>query len=108
MCGENLLKLKKVATKSMTKVINNKHTIIDTLVITTMSLVSHGNESGTDLTLDKAVREHIYHAEKYIDSIDDIELEEVLELCKSIYNAFDIEEISISIPKAYGNRAGWF
>lgn len=100
MDNKKLKDLKKLATKSNTRVINNNHTIIDTLVISTISLLSYGNEIGSMRYLDIVIIDTFRRAEKYIDKLDHCENEYyILILCKSVYESFDNQDFIIKNPK---------
>ena len=106
---QKLKDLKKLATKSNTRIINNNHTIIDTLVISTISLLSNGNENGSIRYLDKLIIDIFRRAEKYINELDYYEEEyDIFILCKSVYKSFNNQDFIIKNPKGYGKDRGWF
>lgn len=107
--NQKLKDLKKLATKSNTRVINNNHTIIDTLVVSTILLLSYGNESGSMQYLDRLIIDTFRRAENYINKLDHYEEEyDIFILCKSVYKSFDNQDFIIKNPKGYGKYQSWF
>lgn len=105
---ELLNELKKLATKSNIKIINNNHTIFDSLVIITMSTISMGNENGLVIDLYRQYKSLSNMCYNYLDEEDEldnyVELTSIFELCKHIIDMLDIKKIIINEPKGYNFR----
>lgn len=100
---KKLKELKKLATKSNGKIINNKHTIVDSLVIITMSIASMGNEKGMVCDLDRQWKYIANRSWDYLESLENNtnEIELIIELCSSLYYDLDEEKIIIKEPEGY-------
>ena len=105
---ELLKELKKLATKSNTRIINNKHTIFDSLVIITMSIISMGNENGLITDLCKQQRSISNMCYNYLDEQNELnnylELKDILDICNNIFDMLDTNKIIINEPKGYNMR----
>ena len=99
-------KLKKLATKTKTKIINNKHSIFNSLVSVSMVLISIENINRVITDLWKQHRSLSNMCHKFIDNteVDCKELQDIIDICDSILNSIDEKEIVFNEPKGYIRR----
>jgi len=105
--NELLKELKKIATKSNTRIINNKHNIIDSLVSITMAIASAGTENGMVTDLSRQFIRTSKMCYNFLDNNSDLknhkELKYILKLCNDIYEKLDDGKIIIIEPIGYRN-----
>jgi hypothetical protein len=104
---ELLIRLKKEATKSNTKIINNHHTVIDSLVSITMTIAAMGTAEGIVTDLSKQFNIMVTMRYNFLDTVSESNYnnaEYIIYLCNTIYNKLDNQDFAVAEPKGYKYR----